>query len=110
MSNDCAGTWQGGRKKVRLLQTDHSSMRLKRLFDFLRILLGNTLLEHLRSRLDKLLGLEVIIMKRGFTPMKGWKAGADTHLDEGKVRHNRLDLFDDLRLGTSVERLEFHIE
>lgn len=36
--------------------------------------------------------------------------GKDTHLDEGEVRHDRLDLFDDLRLGTGVERLEPHVE
>lgn len=33
-----------------------------------------------------------------------------TDLDEGQVRHERLDLLDHLGLGTRVERLELHVE
>ena len=32
------------------------------------------------------------------------------HLDEGEVRHHRLDLLDDLGLRTCVERLELYVE
>jgi hypothetical protein len=82
-------------------------VRLKRLFDLLCILLGDTFLEHLRDRLNKLFSLKIIIIskKRMFAPTTH-----NTHLDEGEVRHDRLDLFNDLRLGTGVERLEPHVE
>src|SRR6266850_8181469 len=44
---------------------------------------------------------------------KGAKHGnrkTKAHLDEGEVRHHRLDLLDDLGLRTGVERLELHVE
>ena len=95
-------------------------MRLKHLFDLLCILLGNTLLEHLRERLDKLFGLntkQIAVSKKELSHLgkgrkedRGRKWTTDTYLNESEVRHDCLDLFDDLRLGTSVERLEFHIE
>ena len=33
-----------------------------------------------------------------------------TNVDEGEIRHESLDFFDDLRLRGSVERLELHIK
>ena len=45
--------------KARLIQDNHSSMRLEHLFDLLCILLGDTFLEHLWKRLDKLFGLKI---------------------------------------------------
>ena len=88
-------------------------MCLKHLFDLLCILFGDTLLEQLRDRLDELFGLnrdQMIIREKNVHTPERKESGADTHLDEGEVRHNRLDLFNDLRLGTSVERLELHVE
>jgi hypothetical protein len=40
-----------------LLEDDHSAMRLERLFDLLRVLLGNGFLEDFGRRLDKLFRL-----------------------------------------------------
>jgi len=70
-----------------LLEDDHSAMRLEHLFDFLRVLLGNGLLEDFGHRLDKLF-----------------------RLDEGEVWHDRLDLFDDLGLGAGIKRFELDVE
>ena len=43
--------------KGRLIQDNHSSVRLKHLFDLLCIFLGETFLDHLRERLDELFSL-----------------------------------------------------
>jgi hypothetical protein len=92
-----------------LLEDDHSAMRLERLFDFLRVLLGNGLLEDFGHRLDKLFRLHNKIQKkkiRNVNRTMGWEAC----LDEGEVWHDRLDLFDDLGLGASIKRFELDVE
>ena len=75
-------------KKAHLVEDDHSSMRLKHLFDLLCILLGNTLLEYLRERLDKLFGLntkQIAVRKRTFTPRKRKERGQREEMDNGHV-------------------------
>lgn len=72
-------------KKAHLVEDDHSSMRLKHLFDLLCILLGNTLLEHLRERLDKLFGLntkQIAVRKKNFYTSE--KEGKKTEKGSGQ--------------------------
>ena len=91
-------------------------MGLECLFDFLCILFGDSFLEYLWHRLDKLLRLHITTIhhtrsagKKGENKEVGG-GEAQAHLDEGEIRHEGLDLLDDLWLGTRVERLEPHVE
>jgi hypothetical protein len=91
-----------------LVEDDDGTMRLKCHFDLLRVFLWYTLFEYLWQRFDKLFRLDPTYSAK--------KNGAKncqtrmTDLNEGEVRHESLDLLDDLRLGTRVERFEPHVK